>query len=66
MKKGKNRKELTSFVLTGIGVLSEDPKTISNTLNKYFSSIGQQLATHIPELNTSFSDYLDPPLQNSF
>ena len=61
-RKGKNRKELTSFVLTGIF----DPKTIGSTLNKYFSSIVHQLATDIPEVNTTFSDYLDPPLQNSF
>ena len=53
-RKGKNRKE------------SDDPKTIGNTLNKLFSSIGHQLATDIPEVNTTFSDYLDPPLQNSF
>ena len=39
---------------------------IGNTLNKYFSSIGDQLANDIPEVNTTFSDYLDPPLQNSF
>ena len=39
---------------------------IDNIFNKYFSSIGDQLATDIPEVNTTFSDYLDPPLQNSF
>ena len=49
----------------GHSVLSEDPKTIGNTLDKYFSSIGHQLATDIPEANTTISDYLDPPLQNS-
>ena len=47
-------------------ILSDDSKTFGNTLNKYFSSIGHQLATDIPEVNTTFSDYLDPPLQNSF
>ena len=50
----------------GHSVLSDDPKTIGNTFNKYFSSIGHQLATDIPGVNTTFSDYLDPPLQNSF
>ena len=39
---------------------------IGNTLNKYFSSIRHQLATDIPEVNTNFSDFLDPALQNSF
>ena len=50
----------------GQSVLSDDPKTIGNTLNKYFSSIGHQLATNIPEVNTNFSDYLNPSLQTIF
>ena len=48
----------------GHSVLSDDPKTIGNTLDRYFSSIGQQRATDIPEANNTISDYLDPPLQN--
>ena len=48
----------------GHSVLSDDPKTIGNTLDRYFSSIGHQLSTDIPEENTTISDYLDPPLQN--
>ena len=65
-RKGKNWDRINFIRSNGHGVLSDDPKTIGNKLNKYFSSIGHQLATDIPEVNTSFSDYLDPPLQNSF
>ena len=63
-RKGKNRKELTSFVLKGMAFYQMILKRLV-TLNKYFSSIGHQLATDIPEANTTISDYLDPPLQNS-
>ena len=49
----------------GHSVLSDDPKTIGNTLDRYFSSIGHLRATDIPEANTTISDYLDQPLQNS-
>lgn len=47
-------------------VQSDDLKTIGNPLNKYFSSIGHRLESDIPEINATFSDYLDPLLQNSF
>ena len=65
-KKRKKSKRITFICSNGHSVLSDDPKTTGNTLNKYFSSIRHQLATDIPEVNTTFSDYLDPPLQNSF
>ena len=65
-RRGKKSKRINFIRSNGHSVLSDDPKTIGNTLNKYFSSIGHQLATDIPEVNTTFSDYLDPPLQNSF
>ena len=65
-KKRKKSKRINFIRSNGHSFLSDDPKTIGNTLNKYFSSIGDQLATDIPEVNTTFSDYLDPPLQNSF
>ena len=66
VKKRKKLKRINFIRSNGHSVLSDDPKTIGNTLNKYFSSIGYQLATDIPEVNTNFSNYFDPPLQNSF
>ena len=65
-KKRKKSKRINFICSNGHSVLSDDPKTTGNTLNKYFSSIRHQPATGIPEVNTTFSDYLDPPLQNSF
>ena len=42
--------------------LTSDPKTIGNTLNEYFPTIGDKLASAIPEVSGTFSNYLDPPL----
>ena len=65
-KKRKESKRINFIRSNGHSFLSDDPKTIGNTLNKYFSSTGHQLATDIPEVNTTFCDYFDPPLQKSF
>ena len=65
-KKRKKSKGINFIRFNEHSVLSDDPKTIGSTLNKYFSLIGHQLATDIPEVNTTFSDYLDPPSQNNF
>ena len=65
-RKGKNQKELTSFVLTSITFYQMILKRLVTHSTNTFSSIGHQLATDIPKVNTTFSDYLDPPLQNSF
>ena len=45
-----------------------NPKAISNTLKKHFSTVGQRLASRFSTSITEhdFRDYLDPPLQNSF
>ena len=42
-KKRKKLKRINFIRSNGNSVLSDDPKTIGNTLNKYFSSIGHQL-----------------------
>ena len=66
-RKGKNLKELTSFVLTGIAFYQMILKRlVTHSTNTSHASIGHQLATDIPEVNTYFSDYLDPPFQNNF
>ena len=46
--------------------LTSDPKTIGNTLNEYFATVGDKLASAIPEVSDTFSNYLDPPLSNTF
>ena len=47
-------------------ILTNDPKTIGNTLNEYFATVGDKLASAIPEASGTFSNYLDPPLSNTF
>ncbi len=42
-----------------------DNNNIANELNKYFTSIGNQLANEIKR-NTSYKAYLKNPYQNSF
>ena len=65
--KKRTKSERINFIRSnGHGVLSDDPKTIGNTLNKYFSSVGHQLATDIPEVNTTFSDYLPSTFTEQF
>ena len=46
--------------------LTGDPKAIGNTLNEYFATVGDKLASAIPEVSGTFSNYLDPRLSNTF
>ena len=44
-----------------------DKKLIANSFNElFFSSIGNHLASSIPDTNTSYKDYLKASLFNSF
>ena len=45
--------------------MTNDPKTIGNTLNEYFATLGDKLASAIPEASGTFLNYLDPPLLNT-
>ena len=39
-------------------ILTNDPKMIGNTLNEYFATVGDKLASAIPEASGTFSNYL--------
>ena len=65
-KRGKNPKEIASWVQSSIQLNQMIFKIIGNTLNKYFSSIKHRLASDIPEVDATLSDYPDPPLQSTF
>ena len=43
-----------------------DPKLIANAFNKYFGNIGNNLASSIPDVHKTPSDYLNTPTCNSF
>ena len=43
----------------------EDPVTIANIFNNYFSSIGEELARNIPPSNKQFVDFLGPSNNSS-
>ena len=64
-KKGKT-KNINFIRSNENAVLTNDPKTIGNTLNEYFATVGDKLASAIPAESVTFSNYLDPPLSNTF
>ena len=43
-----------------------DPNLVADAFNKYFTNIGQDLATEIPNVYKSPMDYMKSPLSNSF
>ena len=43
-----------------------DPNLVADAFNKYFTNIGQDLATQIPNVYKSPMDYMKSPLSNSF
>lgn len=64
-KKGKT-KNINFIRSNENAALTNDPKKIGNTLNEYFATVGVKLASAIPEVSGTFSNYLDPPLSNTF
>ena len=66
-KKNKQQNNISHLIGRNLDKIS-NPKAISNTLNKHFSTVGQRLASRFSTSTTEhdFRDYLDPPLQNSF
>ena len=43
----------------------DNPLDIANTLNSYFSTIGDNLSRNIPHVDEHFSKFLDQPIPNS-
>ena len=66
MRKKRKTKNVNFIRSNENAALTSDPKTIGNTLNEYFATVGDKLASDIPEVSDTFSNYLDPPLSNTF
>ena len=66
MRKKRKTKSINFIRSNENAALTSDPKTIGNTLNEYFATVGDKLASAIPEVSGTFSNYLDPPLSNTF
>ena len=65
--KKKNKRNPTNFIHPNPNeVPTSDPNEISNILNKYFATVGNKLASDIPETINTFFDYLDPPINCTF
>ena len=58
-----NRCDITKIKFNDEAI--EDPVTIANIFNNYFSSIGDELARNIPPSNKQFVDFLGPSNDNS-
>ena len=52
----KNSKPFNQFLVNG--VLTENPKTIADKFNDFFTNIGPTLASKIPKSNISFSNFM--------
>lgn len=48
------------------GLMLNDKQNIANAFNDYFTSIGPDLASKVPESNTSFDKFMNSRLKNSF
>ena len=65
MRKKRKTKNINFIRSNENAALTSDPKIIGNTLNEYFATVGDKLASAIPVSGT-FSNYLDQPLSNTF
>jgi len=56
----------TNIPLRINGILEDNPETVANEFNEYFTSIGPKLAATIPKTQIGYSDFLKNPNPNSF
>ena len=47
------------------GVTIQNDKDIANALNNYFFNIGNELSKQVPDVNTTFKDYMPDPIEKS-
>jgi len=66
MRKKRKTKHINFISSNENAALTSHPKIIGNTLNEYFATIGDKLASAIPEVSGTVSNYLDPRLSNTF
>ena len=64
--KKKNHKTITKVKCPVKNDFIHNPKDIPDVFNKYFSNIGQSLASKVPESHIHFSHYLKENYSNSF
>ena len=65
-RKKKNHKSITKMKCPVKNDFIYNPKDIPDVFNKYFSNIGQSLASKLPESRIHFSYYLKDNYSNSF
>ena len=65
MNKRKKSKAASSLKHLNDNSTTNDPLEISNIFNRYFTSVGHNLATQVPSSSHSFTEYLSPNAGNS-
>ena len=64
-RKGSKNNSIDKLVIDGVTI--QNDKGIANVLNNYFSNIGNELSKQVPDVNTTFKDYMpDPTEKNAY
>ena len=63
-KSNPKTRSISNLLVNNINLA--DPIQIANEFNDYFCSIGSNLMNKIPSCNTSYNQYLNNPVSNSF
>ena len=62
-KKGSKSNSIDKLVIDGVTI--QNDKDIANALNNYFSNIGNELSKQVPDVSTTFKDYMPDPIEKS-
>ena len=60
-KKGSKNNSIDKLVIDGVTI--QNDKDIANALNNYFSNIENELSKQVPDVNTTFKDYMPDPIE---
>ena len=60
-RKSKNRRVISAVKRPNNNGISKNPAEISNIFNQHFASVGQKLASSLPQSSRDFRDYLTTP-----
>ena len=60
-RKSKNRRVISAVKRQNNNGISKNPAEISNIFNQHFASVGQKLASSLPQSSRDFRDYLTTP-----
>ena len=62
-QKGSKNNCIDKLVIDGVAI--QNDKDIANAFNNYFSNIGNELSKQVPDVSTTFKDYMPDPIEKS-